>query len=111
MGTSVKIQLDSVDAILARRYLNNNGPAQKFMASEIKRLCDPYVPFLHGPLKNTAQVQQDGVLYVQPYARKQYYENNRDNGQRGKYWDKRMIADHGRELLSSLAHYVGGQPK
>lgn len=111
MGTSVKIQLDPAETILARRYLNNNGPAQRFMAQRVESLCNPYVPFLHGKLKDTAQVQQDGVLYIQPYARKQYYENNRDNGQRGKYWDKRMIADHGRGLINDLAHYVGGQPK
>lgn len=108
--TSVKLELDPIDKIIAKRGLQDNGPAQRMAASELKRLCDPYVPMLSGMLKNTAQVQQDGVLYGQPYAAKQYYENG-GSGLRGKHWDKRMMADHGKEYVEAIAKIAGGEAK
>ncbi len=115
---SVKLELDSFTKILARRGLQDNGPAQRKAASELKRMCDPYVPMNTGTLKNTAQVQQDGVLYVQPYASSQYYGNGgfgkegmNQGGQRGKEWDKRMMADHGKEYVNAVAKIVGGKAK
>lgn len=117
-SVSVKLELDPLTKILARRGLQGNGPAQKKAASELKRMCDPYVPMNTGTLKNTAQVQKDGVLYVQPYASSQYYGNGgfgkdgtAKGGQRGKFWDKRMMADHGKEYVSFVAKTVGGKAK
>lgn len=117
-NVSVKLELDSLSKILARRGLQDNGPAQKEAASELKRLCDPYVPMNTGILKNTAQVQQDGVLYVQLYSANQYYENGgfgkegmNQGGQRGKQWDKRMMADRGEEYINAVAKIVGGKAK
>lgn len=117
-GTSVKLELDALDKILARRGLQDNGPAQKKAASELKRMCGPYVPMQHGDLKNTAQVMRDGVLYVQPYAAEQYYTNSGhgsegiyNGGERGKQWDKRMMADHGKEYIQTIAEIIGGEPK
>lgn len=48
-----------------------------FMANEAKRLMEPYVPYLNGPLstKVSAGVDSGGgyVHYKQPYAGFQYY--------------------------------------
>lgn len=117
-GTSINLKLDAMDKILARRGLQSNGPAQKQAASELKRMCDPYVPMLSGTLKNTAQVLQDGVLYTQPYAADEYYTNagrgsegQHNGGQRGKHWDKRMMADRGKEYVGAVAKIVGGEAK
>lgn len=107
---SVHLKLDPVNKILARRGLQDNGPAQRMAASELKRMCDPYVPMQTGTLKSTAQVQQDGVLYVQPYAAVQYY-THKGNGMRGKHWDKRMMADRGNEYINAVAKIIGGEAK
>lgn len=37
-----------------QRKLGKGGQAQRYMVSEVRRKTDPYVPFLNGPLKNTA---------------------------------------------------------
>lgn len=117
-SVSVKLELNSITKILAQRGLQSNGPAQKKAASELKRMCDPYVPMNIGTLKNTAQVQRDGVLYVQPYASSQYYGNGgfgregmKQGGLRGKQWDKRMMADHGKEYICAVAGIIGGEAK
>ncbi len=73
-------------------------------------MSDTYVPFLNGPLKNTAVETTYYIKYITPYAKKQYNEN-KGKGLRGKYWDKRAWADRGHEVLVSVAKFVGGKPK
>lgn len=74
----VKVRLDPASAILAKRKLGKGGQAQRYMVSEVRRKTDPYVPFLNGPLKNTAVEHENSIEYVTPYARRQYYEHKGD---------------------------------
>jgi len=110
VGTNIKLKIDPADKILLKRNLNRNGKGQQFFTHEVRRLSDPYVPFLSGTLKNTAQELTNRIEYVQPYARRQYYEN-RGNGLRGSHWTERMWADRGKEIVQSVAAYCGGKTK
>lgn len=120
MAVNIELKLDPMTKLKARRHLDDTG--RRKVASEVKRLCDPYVPMDTGTLKNTAQVLTDGVLYDQPYAAKQYYENGGRGKQgltkrnahnykclRGAYWDKRMMADKGDQLTETIAKFCGGE--
>ncbi len=51
----IKIKIDPVDKILLKRSLNQNGQAQKFFSSEVRRMSDPYVPFQKGQLEKYSQ--------------------------------------------------------
>ncbi|MFV0529482.1 MAG: minor capsid protein [Lachnospiraceae bacterium] len=104
----ISINIDPADKILLKRSLNRNGAAQRFFTHEVRRLSDPYVPMLGGVLKDTAVENTDSIEYVQPYARRQYYEN-KGNGLRGKQWDKRMWAARGPEIVKSVAKFAGGK--
>ncbi|MDD3140850.1 MAG: minor capsid protein [Lachnospiraceae bacterium] len=106
----VKIKIDSANAILAKRKLGKGGGAQRFLVHEVRRVTDPYVPKLNGDLKDTAIENDDSIEYVQPYAEKQYNQN-KGNGLRGKEWDKRSWADHGKEITESVAKFIGGKAK
>lgn len=110
MGTNIKLKIDPADKILLKRNLNRNGKGQQFFTHEVRRLSDPYVPFLSGTLKNTAQELTSRIEYVQPYARRQYYEH-KGNGLRGSHWTERMWADRGKEIIQSVAAYCGGKTK
>lgn len=107
---NISLQLDPMDKILLKRKLQDNGPAQKFFSSEVARISDPYVPFRQGPLKNTVKVAAKSITYVQPYARRQWYEN-KGNGLRGKEWTLRAWADRGKEVVKSVANFAGGKAK
>lgn len=79
---------------------------------------DPYVPHLSGTLEHSAIEHEDSVEYVQPYSRRQYYENRGNGyegtslgGKRGKEWDKRCWADHGDDILEFVAKMAGGKVK
>lgn len=109
MSTTMSLQMDPADRIKLKRMLGSNQQAQKFFTHEVRRLSDPYVPFLTGTLKNTAIERTTQIEYVQPYARRQYYEN-RGQGIRGKQWVKRMWADKGKQIIDSVAKYCGGKP-
>ena len=110
MGTKIRLEIDPTDKILLKRSLNKNGNGQRFFNHEVRRLSDPYVPFLTGTLKNTATEETSRIINNTPYARRQYYEN-KGNGLRGSHWTERMWADRGKEIVQATAAYCGGKAK
>lgn len=110
MAVNVRISIDKSDQILLRRKLNKNGEGQRFFTHEVRRMSDPYVPQKSGIMKDTVIEQINKIIYPEPYSEKQYY-NNRGNGLRGKYWDKRMWADQGAEIVKATANFCGGRAK
>ena len=120
---SVKIDINTAK-ILKVRGLGGSKDAQKYLASQVKRLCDPYVPMQQGLLKNNATIAGDGssIVYTQPYAHYQYYGEvmagrapKQYTGKkltyhgapmRGKQWEKRMLADKSKDLETSVEAYI-----
>lgn len=85
---------------------------QKYIDSEVLRLCDPLIPLKTGVLKNSGKlgtVIGSGVVqYTAPYARKQYYstaESRSYDPQRGAKWFERMKAAHLKEILEGAQKY------
>lgn len=104
---NARVELDAKKILEAHR-LGKDGDAQKFFTHEVRRLSDPYVPFLTGTLKNSATETENTITYNTPYAKVQWY-TNKGNGIRGKQWCLRMWADRRGEIISSVANYIGGK--
>lgn len=131
---SVKVDINKAE-ILKRLGLGGTNKVQKYLASQVKNFCDPYVPMQTGTLKNSAVIAGDGssITYQGPYAHYQYegkvYGPNYTNGERfwsgkapkaptgekltyhgapmrGPQWDKRMLADKSQDLERSLDAYI-----
>ena len=73
----------------------------------LAKMCDPYVPFLEGPLSQTIKVTDTGVTYTQPYARYQYYGVNFNHTtdyhpQATALWDKVMLSERGDEFRAQV---------
>jgi hypothetical protein len=120
---SVKVDLPKAE-ILKRFGLGGTNKVQKYLASQVKRLCDPYVPMQQGILKNNVTIAGDGshIVYTQPYAHYQYYGKvmagrapKKYTGDdltyhgapmRGPNWDKRMLIDKSKDLERSLDAYI-----
>ena len=73
----------------------------------LAKMCDPYVPFLNGPLSQTVEVEPNCVRYVQPYARYQYYGIDFNHTLdfhplASAMWDKAMLRDHGEEFVQQV---------
>ena len=133
---SVKVKVDIPTAkILKERGLGSDTGARKYLASEVARLCEPYVPMQQGILARSAVIASDGssLVYPGPYAHYQYegeiYGPNYTNGERfwsgaapkkptgrqinyhgapmrGKQWDRRMLADKSKDLERSMDAYI-----
>ena len=120
---SIKVNLPKAE-ILKRLGFGGANEVRKYLASEVKRLSDPYVPMQQGALKNSATIAGDGsyIVYSQPYAHYQYYGKvmagrapKKYTGDdltyhgapmRGPEWDKRMIIDKARDLEKSVEAYI-----
>lgn len=118
MPTTVKLKMNTTDHILALRGLNTGGPVQQFFTSEVARRCDPLIPMKTGMLKNNRIIGVDSIKYVEPYSRKQYFENKGMGmqglyvgGLRGKMWDKRCMTLYGRQIVGATAKMAGGRAK
>ena len=120
---SVKVDINTAKILKSRGLGSDNG-VQKYLASEVKRFCDPYVPMQQGLLKNQTTIAADGsqLIYTQPYAHYQYVgkvmagrapksytgDDLTYHGapMRGPQWDKRMLADKSKQLEQSLDAYI-----
>lgn len=120
---SVKVDINKAE-ILKNLGLGGSDKVQKYLASQVKRLCDPYVPMQQGLLKNNATIAGDGssIVYNQPYAHYQYYGEvmagrapKQYTGKkltyhgapmRGPQWEKRMLADKSKDLEASVEAYI-----
>ena len=122
MSTSIKIDLDSISDILAKRKLD--GEAQLKMSSEIHKLSMPYIPFDNNPLSTNVDIEEKSITYISPYAKYQWYgkamagnprkPTSKDLSyqgapKRGKEWTNRAMADHKEELTEEVAKFIGGK--
>lgn len=116
----------NADKMLSSRGLGNSKEVQKFVASEVVRLADPYTPMQQGSLKNNKQISSDGskIVYNQPYAHYQYYgevmagrppksytgKKLTYNGApiRGARWIERMMIDRKKDIENSVEKFIGG---
>ena len=121
---NIKIDIN-VDKILSERGMGKSDKVRIFLAEEVGRLSDKYVPKQQGDLMKY-QRASDGsqLIYSQPYAHYQYYgqvmggrapkhytgDSLTYNGapMRGARWTERMMADKRDELVKNVEKYVGG---
>ena len=101
----VKSQLS--DVIQDKLEEFNNTTTMLAIHNTLAKRCDPYVPFLNGPLSQTAEVSAKGVRYIQPYARYQYYGDDFNHTLdyhplASARWDKAMMRDHGDEFVQEV---------
>jgi hypothetical protein len=89
--------------------------AQKFVDSEVLRLCEPYTPLLTGTLIKTGilgtEIGSGLVQWIAPYARYQYYGKRKPGSQtgplRGPQWFARMKAVSGKTIIDGAAKIAG----
>lgn len=74
--------------------------------------CDPYVPFLNGPLSQTVEITPEYIQYIQPYAHYQYhgvgFNHTLDwHPLASAEWDEAMLRDKRAEFEEEIkALYV-----
>lgn len=117
--------------IMRQRGMQDRGAVQKYVDSEVLRLCEPYTPKLSGILSGSGitktQIGSGEVEWGTLYNRYQYYGKvmvgpapktvtSKDlvyhgGGKRGKMWFERMKIDHKDAILRGAAKLAGGKAK
>lgn len=74
MKVNAKIQANiNPEKLLEAKQLGRGQGAELFLANELRRISDSYVPFKDGALKNLSSIKrQNGTTYIEynsPYAR------------------------------------------
>lgn len=98
------------------KWQKRYSAAQKFVDSEILRLCEPYTPLLTGMLIKSGILGTDvgsgTVQWIAPYARAQYYMKRKHPSLTGPlragFWFERMKQVSGRQILKSARALAGG---
>ena len=91
--------------IISKFGMQNNGSTELFLSNSCFRRMQKYVPFDTGALSTTATVKPKSVTYEMPYAHKQY-TTNKGKGIRGRYWDKKMVANEKDQLSKEVENYA-----
>lgn len=109
------IKMKPTSEIKARLGIETNGPVQKFFTSTCAKHMDKYVPFDEGNLADY-RLENDAVVYEQPYARYQYYGLSKSgkplNYHTDKhplatsYWDKKMVSAEMQDIVKEVQNFV-----
>lgn len=91
--------------IINKFDLQKNGNAQLYMANSCYRRMHKYVPLDTGALATTVSIRPSSITYEMPYAHRQY-TTNQGKGIRGKYWDKKMVANEKDALAREVGSYI-----
>lgn len=116
MDINFKFKVKPNAELLKARGLEPGGKVQKFIDSEVLRLCDPLVPFDTGMAKSSGvrhtTIGSGEVRYRTPYIRRLYYNKNMNfqgAPQRGAQWFERMKANNLNGILSGANKIAGGR--
>lgn len=115
-------------AILKKLGLGASNEVQRFIAEDVERLCQPYVPMSAGSgvhMVNSTIITDDSIIYPGPYAHYQYvgevmggtapkhYTGDlikyNDGPIRGRAWEKRMLADREKDLENDIKAFIKGR--
>lgn len=91
--------------IIDKFGMQKNGNTRLFLANTCFRRMHKYVPFETGTLASHVTVRPGSVTYEERYAHKQY-TTNKGKGIRGKYWDKKMVANEKDQIAKEVENYA-----
>lgn len=99
-----------------RKMTNNFTRAQVFIDSEVLRFCSSRVPFDTGMLQKSGilgtTTGSGEVLYIAPYAARQYYETATTrsyDAHRGAYWFERGKAAEKERIFRGAMRLAGAE--
>lgn len=98
---------------LISRGLQNSGPVQQYIDSEVLRLSESFIPkdtgeLIRSGITNTI-IGSGEVKWRTPYARRWYYlaAQFQEAPNRGNYWFERMKQQYRQSILDGAARIAG----
>lgn len=109
----IKAELNDELFTKLRNDLPDDVRVKLAIHNTLAKRCDPYVPFLNGPLSQTVRVNEEGVTYNTIYARYQYYgvgfrHTLEYHPLASAKWDEAMMRDHKEEFCAEVKEIIKG---
>lgn len=103
----VKVEVDVTGIANRFEELCHDQTLMLNVHNTFAKRCDPYVPFLNGPLSKTVEITPEYIEYVQPYAHYQYnglnFRHTLDyHPLASAQWDEAMMRDHREEFEEEI---------
>lgn len=95
---------------IAERVLGGKE-TKLFMAERAAEYLEPYVPRDTGFLAESAEIDENGIVYAAPYAEEQYHwagVRKSKNPLASSYWDKTAMESRYDDLLRDLEGRIKG---
>lgn len=100
-----------------QKWWKRFSDAQKYIDSEVLRLCEPYTPMRTGMLIKSSilgtEIGSGWVKWIAPYSRYQYYLKRKTKSEtgplRGSLWFERMKQVHGRHIIEGARRIAAGK--
>lgn len=109
-----ELKLDTIGHMKSKRGLGPFGKVQKYIDNEVIRRCDRRVPVQSHTLQKSAKLHSKigsgEVLYVTPYAARQYYNNDGSaqmESLRKGLWFELMKNAEKKEILEGAQRIAG----
>lgn len=98
------------------KWTKKYSEAQKFVDSEVLRLCEPYIPMRTGMLIKSGIlgtfIGSGTVSWIAPYAHYQYYLKRKTKSEtgplRGSHWFARMKEVHAWQIIDGAKKMIKG---
>lgn len=106
MGVTATVKVDMSGVPVKIRRIKKNQRLGRFAASELDRLCKPYVPFRTGQLRSSVKLEPWAVTWYAPYAHRQWEGigiTNRTTPGTVSHWERYI---NKRELADSLTQFL-----
>lgn len=131
MSTRIKVEMKPVNTILTRLGVNKTGDVQMQVTKIINHRITRYMPFRTGVLATKLKYIKSPteIEVAARYATYQYYGkvmvgkapktvtdrdlkyDKTENPQAGPFWDKRLMAAEGQQIVAEIQEYVNRRRK
>lgn len=98
------------------KWQKRYSDSQRFVDSEVLRVCEPYIPLKTGMLIKSGilgtEIGSGLVQWIAPYAKAQFYMVRKNPSQtgplRGPYWFHRAFEVYGQRIIAGARKIAGG---
>jgi hypothetical protein len=101
------------------KWMKRYSDAQKFVDSEVLRVCEPYIPLRTSMLIKSGilgtEIGSGMVQWIAPYAKAQYYSPRKAGSEtgplRGPFWFKRSMVENKPRIIAGARRIAGSGKK
>ena len=121
-GMVMSVNLPSVGKARQLLGVDKDGRVQKYVTESVFKRLKPYIPKRSGVLRSNARIASNTKITVSGvYARAQFFGVTKSGkpfdygilggAKAGSHWDRRLVADEGKQIVAAANKFVRSRRK